>query len=136
MPGTQTITYFLAPHKNQTVNLRVTDELIDELERADSVETMSAHYRKFYDAGRFGNKQMLQQLRALRQAGIGSVAGKVAEHVEAQERIDRDGNPVMVISSEEETELVWAGPWEDQQRPSGTLLRPTDFELAVVELAA
>jgi len=124
--------YFLAPHKNQTLAVKVTDELISALEESDGLETMSDFYRAKYERGQFGNKVLLAHLRLLREAGYGRVEGTVMEHVEAEEFFDADGQRVMVISDEDEDAIAWKGPWADDTR--GTILHPTDYELVEVEI--
>jgi len=126
--------YFLAPHKNQTLAVRITDELIAALEEADGLETMSDFYREKYERGEFGNKALLTHLRALRASGVSRVEGTVMEHVDAVERTSTDGQRIMVIDDEDEDAVAWKGPWNDDRR--GTILHPTDYELVEVEVVA
>jgi len=126
--------HYLAPHKNQTVAVRITDELIAALEEADGLETMSDFYREKYERGAFGNKFLLAHLRALREAGAVRVEGKVMEHVDAEERTSLGGGRVMVISDEDEDAIAWQGPWDNDKR--GAILHPTDYELVEVEVVA
>jgi hypothetical protein len=123
--------FYLAPHKNQTIALKITDELLTALEEADNLPDMDAFYREKYERGEFGNKYLLAHLRALRSYNETTINGTVIEPVEAEERWAADGTRVMVVSEHEDA-IVWKGPWADE--PRGAYLAPSDFELVEVEL--